>query len=138
MKRFKALMALLAVILIFVAVIAFFVSAVTGNEHFMGYLYIAWMIPVLLWIFARIADVLAKYGPAARDSYKVIYIEEPDFGCEGRPEGCQVLCKVKLQHRTTGAEKIIEVSEENLDGEEIIEGSIVRELKGVLLKVTDS
>lgn len=134
MRRFKSIMAILAVICIFAAVIAFFVSAVTGNRYFMGYLYVAWLIPVLLWIFARIADILEKYGPAARDSYEVVRIEEPDFGCEGRPEGEAVLCKVVLRHRRTGEETVMEVSEQNLDEEDILEGNYVKEIKGVLLK----
>ncbi len=137
MKKFKSFMALFAVICIFAAVILFFVSALMGSEHYMGYLYIAWIIPVMLWIFVRIADILSKYGPAAKDSYEVIYIEEPDFGCEGRPEHENILCTVKLKHRDTGQEKMMQVSEGNLDEEKIIEGSIVRETKGVLLKVAD-
>lgn len=137
MKKFKSAMALLAVIFIFAAVIAFFVSAVTGNEHFMGYLYIAWIIPVLLWVFARIADILGKYGPGAKDSYQVVRIDEPDFGCEGRPEGKPVLYCVKLKHRKTGEERILEVSEQNLDEEDIVEGNVVKETKGILLKIAE-
>lgn len=134
MRRFKSIMAILAMICIFVAVIAFFVSAVTGNRYFMGYLYVAWLIPVLLWIFARIADILEKHGPAARDSYEVLRIEEPDFGCEGRPEKEPVFFRVALCHRKTGEETVLEVSEQNLDEEGILEGDYVKEIKGVLLK----
>lgn len=135
MKRFKAVMAILAVILILAAVVAFFVSAVTGNRYFMGYFYLMWIVPVLLWIFAKLADILGKYGPAARDSLEVIEIEEPDFGCEGRPEGQPLFLKVLLRHRKTGEERIMEISEQNLNQEGIVEGDFVRETKNILIKL---
>lgn len=134
MRRWKSIIAILAVICILATVIAFFVSAVTGNRYFMGYLYLAWLVPVLLWVFSRIADILEKYGPAARDSYEVVRIEEPDFGCEGREEGKPVLCKVVLRHRRSGEETVTEASEQNLDEEQILEGDYVKRIKGVLLK----
>lgn len=136
MKKFKSVMAFLAVILIFAAVIAFFVSAVTGNTYFMGYLYIAWIIPVLLWIFMRIADILGKYGPGTRDSYQVEQIE-PDLGLEDRPKGKPSLYKVKLKHRKTGEERILEVSRQNLEEEGIAVGNVVKETKNVLLKIAE-
>lgn len=134
MKKFKSVMAFLAVILIFAAVIAFFVSAVTGNTYFMGYLYIAWIIPVLLWIFMRIADILGKYGPGTRDSYQVEHIE-PDFDMEDRQK--TALYKVKLKHRKTGEERILEVPWQNLDEEGIAKGDIVKETENVLLKIAE-
>lgn len=137
MKKVKSAAAWIGIILIVLSVLAFFVSAVTGQKHFLAYLYVAWIIPVLLWIFARIADILAKYGPGARDSYAVLMIQEPDFGCEGRPEGETVMCQVKLRHRRSGEEKWIAVSEPNLDEESIIEGSIVKEHQGILLRLAD-
>ncbi len=137
MKKFKMVMAWIGIVMIILAVGAFVVSALTGQTHFLAYLYVAWIIPVLLWIFARIADILAKYGPGARDSYEVLAIVEPDFGCEGRPEGETVMCQVRLRHRKTNEEKSIAVSEPNLDEEGILEGCIVKEQQGVLLKIAD-
>ncbi len=136
MKKFKSVMAFLAVILIFAAVIAFFVSAVTGNKYFMGYLYIAWIIPVLLWIFMRIADILGKYGPGTRDSYQVLQIE-PDFDIEDGQKRKTSLYKVKLKHRKTGEEQILEVPWQNLEEEGIVVGDVVKETQNVLLKIAE-
>lgn len=137
MRKFKSVMAFLAVLCIAAAVIAFFVSAVMGNTYFMGYLYVAWIIPVLLWVFMRIAEIVGKYGSGAKDCYEVVNIEEPDFGCEGRPEGQTVLCKVVLKHKKTGEKRILEVSEQNLDEEGITEGDMVRAAERVLLKIAE-
>ncbi len=41
------------------------------------------------------------------NTYHVTRIEEPDFGCEGRPEGQEVKDKVFLKEGTTGEETIV-------------------------------
>lgn len=138
MKKFKSVMALLAVVLIVAAVIAFFVSAVTGDVHFMGYLYIAWIIPVLLWIFARIADILGKYGPGAKDSYLVegIDVKRASHSLTRQEQGEESsLYQVRLKHKKTGRERVLEVSGQNLFEEGIAEGDIVKETGNVLLKI---
>ena len=45
--------------------------------------------------------------------YKIKRIEEPDFGCEGRPEGQPVMDKVYLEDEK-GNEMIIEAADEFL------------------------
>ena len=41
------------------------------------------------------------------NTYYVTRIEEPDFGCEGRPEGQEIKDKVFLKQETTKEEMII-------------------------------
>ena len=41
------------------------------------------------------------------DTYYVTRIEEPDFGCEGRPEGQEIKDKVYLKEEITKEETII-------------------------------
>ena len=41
------------------------------------------------------------------DTYYVTRIEEPDFGCEGRPEGQKIKDKVYLKEEITKEETII-------------------------------
>ena len=41
------------------------------------------------------------------NTYYVTRIEEPDFGCEGRPEGQEIKDKVFLIEEVTKEEKVI-------------------------------
>ena len=64
------------------------------------------------------------------NTYHVTRIEEPDFGCEGRPEGQEVKDKVFLKEGTTGEEitkeeTIIFMEDKLLYDRDIDEGSIV-------------
>lgn len=59
------------------------------------------------------------------NTYHVTRIEEPDFGCEGRPEGQKVKDKVFLKEGTTGEETIVFMEDKLLYDRDIDEGSIV-------------
>jgi hypothetical protein len=59
------------------------------------------------------------------NTYHVTRIEEPDFGCEGRPEGQEVKDKVFLKEGTTGEETIVFMEDKLLYDRDIDEGSIV-------------
>lgn len=71
-------------------------------------------------------------------TYYVTRIEEPDFGCEGRPEGQEVKDKVFLKEETTGKETIVFMEDKLLYDRDIDEGSkVVIDEDGRLQKVED-
>lgn len=53
--------------------------------------------------------------------YTIIRIDEPDFGCEGMPEGQQRMDKVLLQDED-GKEIILEIADEELYAKNLVEG----------------
>ena len=57
--------------------------------------------------------------------YEVIEIEEPDFGCEGRPDGAVPMAKVTLRSVQDGTRMQTEIADGYLYQEEIDEGSII-------------
>lgn len=56
---------------------------------------------------------------------KVIRIEEPDFGCEGRPEGAPVMDKVILRKTGSAEEFIMKEDDAYLYELGIWEGDVV-------------
>ena len=56
------------------------------------------------------------------DKYYVTRIEEPDFGCEGRPEGQEIKDKVYLKEEITKEETIIFMEDKLLYERDINEG----------------
>lgn len=70
-------------------------------------------------------------------NYQVKQIEEPDFGCEGRPEGEKVKDLVILEDRS-GKEKVVKVEDAFLYEKNIQEGNLVTiEEDGLLQKVKE-
>lgn len=59
--------------------------------------------------------------------YRVIQIVEPDFGCEGIPEGQKPMDMVYLENVRTKEHMIIKVPDEVLYQEEIEEGTVITE-----------
>lgn len=57
--------------------------------------------------------------------YEVIEIEEPDFGCEGRPDEAVPMAKVTLRGVKDGTMKTVEIADGYLYQQEITEGSII-------------
>lgn len=53
--------------------------------------------------------------------YTIIRIDEPDFGCEGMPEGQQRMDKVLLRDED-GKEIILEIADEELYAKNLVEG----------------
>lgn len=53
--------------------------------------------------------------------YTIIRIDEPDFGCEGMPEGQQRMDKVLLRDED-GKEIIVEIADEELYAKDLVEG----------------
>ena len=58
-------------------------------------------------------------------TYYVTRIEEPDFGCEGRPEGQEIKDKVYLKEEITKEETIIFMEDKLLYERDINEGDLV-------------
>ena len=59
------------------------------------------------------------------NTYYVTRIEEPDFGCEGRPEGQEINDKVFLKQETTKEEMIIYMEDKLLYDRNVDEGTKV-------------
>ena len=59
------------------------------------------------------------------NTYYVTRIEEPDFGCEGRPEGQETKDKVFLKQETTKEEMIIYMEDKLLYDRNVDEGTKV-------------
>lgn len=57
--------------------------------------------------------------------YEVIEIEEPDFGCEGRPDGAVPMAKLTLRGVKDGTMTTVEIADGYLYQQEITEGSII-------------
>ena len=71
-------------------------------------------------------------------TYHVTRIEEPDFGCEGRPEGQEIKDKVFLKEEITAEEKIIFMEDKLLYDRDIDEGTkVIIDEDGRLQKVED-
>ena len=63
---------------------------------------------------------------------KILRIDEPDFGCEGRGEEIVVLDRVTLQNMDTGEELVTKAEDGWLYVEEINEGDCVEVLEETL------
>ena len=55
-------------------------------------------------------------------TYYVTRIEEPDFGCEGRPEGQEIKDKVYLKEEITKEEKLLYERDINEGMKVVIDG----------------
>ena len=56
------------------------------------------------------------------DTYYVTRIEEPDFGCEGRPEGQEITDKVYLKEAITKEEQLLYERDINEGMKVVIDG----------------
>ena len=69
--------------------------------------------------------------------YLVMRIDEPDFGCEGRPDGVEPMAKVTLQKLKSEEEIQLEIPDAELYQKEINEGNEVAfSPDGVILKLS--
>lgn len=66
--------------------------------------------------------------------YKVLEIIEPDFGCEGIPDGQEPECEVVLQDEN-GEKLKIKIADRILYDQMIVEGINVEYTNGKLLKL---
>lgn len=57
--------------------------------------------------------------------YEVMEIEEPDFGCEGRPDGAVPMARVTLRSVQDNTVIKVEIADGYLYQEEIDEGNII-------------
>ena len=72
------------------------------------------------------------------NTYYVTRIEEPDFGCEGRPEGQEIGDRVVLIEEVTKEEKVIYMEDKLLYERDINEGmKVVIDQDGRLQKAED-
>lgn len=68
------------------------------------------------------------------ETYCVLRIDEPDFGCEGRPDGIEVKDNVLLRSNYTGEERTIWQKDASLYEMDINEGDEVFLMDGELRK----
>lgn len=57
--------------------------------------------------------------------YQVTRIDEPDFGCEGRPDGAEPMAKVYLTNLKSGEEQRVNIADAELYRKQIDEGNKV-------------
>ena len=82
----------------------------------------------------KLLEVIEKY----MNTYYITRIEEPDFGCEGRPEGQEIKDKVFLKEEITEKETILFMEDKLLYERDIDEGSkVVIDQDGRLQKAED-
>ena len=67
--------------------------------------------------------------------YIVKEIIEPDFGCEGLPEGTELCCEVVLTDEDGKNSVTVKVRDAELYEKDIVEGSVVEIENGTLRKV---
>ncbi len=60
MNIFKRILAMIGVILIVFSVGAFIISAFTGSEFAFAWYYVAWIIPVMIWVFVWIYKLFKR------------------------------------------------------------------------------
>lgn len=65
--------------------------------------------------------------------YKVVEIIEPDFGCEGLPDGSEPMCEVVLE-QACGEQITVTIADGALYAGNIREGDIVIYSGGTLVK----
>ena len=60
------------------------------------------------------------------ETFNVLRIDEPDFGCEGRPDGMEVKDNVLLKSNYTGQEMTVQEKDARLYGDKVflIEGEM--------------
>lgn len=66
--------------------------------------------------------------------YRVLEIIEPDFGCEGVPEGQEPCCEVLMEELTSGERLRVKIPDTELYRKCIIEGCKVSYNDGVIMK----
>ncbi len=67
--------------------------------------------------------------------YRVKDIIEPDFGCEGVPEGEEICCEVILEDIETGITRMVKIPDAELYRKCITTGSLTEYTDNVLEKV---
>ena len=65
----------------------------------------------------------------------LLYVEEPDFGCEGRPEGMEPVDRVLLKKGSNGEEIFVKERDALLYEMDINEGDEVFLIEGELKKI---
>nr|WP_296044438.1 hypothetical protein [uncultured Blautia sp.] len=69
------------------------------------------------------------------ETYTVLRIDEPDFGCEGRPEGMEPVDRVLLKKGSNGEEIFVKERDALLYEMDINEGDEVFLVEGELKKI---
>lgn len=70
--------------------------------------------------------------------YKVIDIIEPDFGCEGLPDGQELCCEVLLENQESGERITVKVPDALLYEKEIVADCFVTYENGSIEKAEDA
>lgn len=82
-------------------------------------------------VFLKVLDKYFDSKPDAQTvdilnmGHLVMKIDEPDFGCEGRPDGVEPMAKVTVMNLKNGEETEMEIPDAELYRKNIIEGSEV-------------
>ena len=66
--------------------------------------------------------------------YRVKEIIEPDFGCEGLPDGQEPMCDVVLE-KDNGEKETVRIADRELYAKEVTEGCLVDYTNGCIVKL---
>ncbi len=138
MKMLKRIIAWVLIIWILVAFLGMTICAVTGSPQFVKFLSQSIMIPVIAYVFVMLAGMSQKKGSDfGKYVYTIKHIEEPDFGCEGRPENEDIVLKVLLQDKATKQVETRMLPETYLNMSNMQVGDTVQDVGGTLVKISE-
>ena len=73
-------------------------------------------------VYTKVKKQVIKGEIYMLETFKVLRIDEPDFGCEGRPDGMEVKDNVLLKSNYTGQEMTVQEKDARLYELDINEG----------------
>lgn len=85
--------------------------------------------------YTQKSDISNKGETDMLETFNVLRIDEPDFGCEGRPDGMEVKDNVLLRSNYTGQEMTVREKDARLYELDINEGDKVFLIEGEMRKL---
>ena len=86
-------------------------------------------------VYTKVLYLVIKGEIYMLETFNVLRIDEPDFGCEGRPDGMEVKDNVLLKSNYTGQEMTVQEKDARLYELDINEGDKVFLIEGEMRKL---
>ena len=86
-------------------------------------------------VYTKVLYLVIKGETYMLETFNVLRIDEPDFGCEGRPDGMEVKDTVLLKSNYTGEEMTVREKDARLYELDINEGDKVFLIDGEMRKL---
>ena len=86
-------------------------------------------------VYTKVGYLVIKGETYMLETFNVLRIDEPDFGCEGRPDGMEVKDNVLLKSNYTGEEMTVREKDARLYELDINEGDKVFLIDGEMRKL---